>query len=95
MLLDPRQLAELCDRHSPHRADDRNAMDKPKPAGSWDSAAVYALRRHLGCTQAEFARTVGVRSQQTVSAWECGVHPPSGTARRLLSLIAAWLGPDP
>ncbi len=50
-----------------------------------------ALRKHLGFSQEELARELGMR-QQTVSEWETGQYRPRGASARLLSLIAEEAG---
>jgi DNA-binding transcriptional regulator YiaG len=46
-------------------------------------------------TQAEFARTLGVR-QQTVSEWETARYQPRGASARMLSMLAEGRAPyDP
>lgn len=54
---------------------------------SWDRRRIRELRRHLGLTQAELARNLGVR-QQTVSEWETGQYEPRGTSVTLLRIVA-------
>lgn len=48
----------------------------PPPAIGWP-AFVSGFRAHVGETQVEFAKRVGVR-QATVSAWENGGYAPRG-----------------
>lgn len=50
-----------------------------------------SLRRHLGASQGELARDLGVR-QQTVSEWETGRYQPRGASSRLLGIIAERAG---
>ena len=57
----------------------------------WQPEDVYGLRYHLGASQQELARLLGVR-QQTVSDWETGLHAPQGASRRLLSMVAEQRG---
>lgn len=57
----------------------------------WDSEAIRGLRRHLGLTQEEMAREMGIR-QQTISEWERGLYKPRGASARLLSIIAERAG---
>jgi len=56
-------------------------------ASSWDRRRIRALRGHLGLTQEEMARRLGIR-QQTVSEWETGQYEPRGTSVTLLGLVA-------
>ncbi len=56
-------------------------------AASWDRRRIRALRRHLGLTQEEMARRLGIR-QQTVSEWETGQYEPRGTSVTLLGMVA-------
>lgn len=60
-------------------------------ARSWEAAEVRALRRHLGLSQEEMARELGMR-QQTVSEWETGQYRPRGASARLLGIIAEGAG---
>ncbi len=60
-------------------------------AQSWEAGSVRALRRHLGLTQDEMARELGIR-QQTVSEWETGQYRPRGASARLLSMVAEDAG---
>ncbi|MEM8503683.1 MAG: helix-turn-helix transcriptional regulator [Cyanobacteria bacterium P01_D01_bin.1] len=53
----------------------------------WNRSAIRALRRHLGLTQAKFAREMGVR-RQTVSEWENGVYEPDRSTAKHLELLA-------
>jgi DNA-binding XRE family transcriptional regulator len=53
----------------------------------WTADLVRALRRHMGVTQAQFARELGIR-QQTVSEWEKGVYAPTRATSNHLSLVA-------
>ncbi|HET9476055.1 MAG TPA: helix-turn-helix domain-containing protein [Dehalococcoidia bacterium] len=63
----------------------------PYEALSWEAAGVRALRRHLGLSQEEMARELGIR-QQTVSEWETGQYRPRGASVRLLGIIAERAG---
>lgn len=47
---------------------------------------IRSLRQELNMTQVVFAAVIGV-SVKTVEAWETGTNTPSGTARRMLSLL--------
>jgi DNA-binding transcriptional regulator YiaG len=53
----------------------------------WDGELVKALRQHMGLTQAQFAKQLGVR-QQTVSEWEKGVYSPTRASSNHLTLFA-------
>ena len=53
----------------------------------WNGQQVKALRQHLGLSQQDMARELGVR-QQTVSEWETSAYLPRGASARLLSLVA-------
>lgn len=57
----------------------------------WSAAEVRALREHLGVTQEELSRRLGMR-QQTVSEWEVGKHRPRGASLTLLNVIAEGAG---
>jgi DNA-binding XRE family transcriptional regulator len=58
---------------------------------AWDSTSISGLRRHMGLTQVEFARTLGVR-QATVSDWERGSYPVKLSTAKHLSLVAEQAG---
>jgi DNA-binding transcriptional regulator YiaG len=58
---------------------------------AWSGADVRALRLHLGVTQDELSRRLGMR-QQTVSEWEVGKHRPRGASLTLLGVIAERAG---
>lgn len=47
---------------------------------------IKELRQSLNMTQKMFACVLGV-SNKTVEAWEKGTNIPSGTARRMMSLL--------
>jgi len=52
-----------------------------------DKSEVKAIRTNLGMTQKNFALIVGV-SLKTVEAWESGKNSPSGSASRVMEIIA-------
>jgi DNA-binding transcriptional regulator YiaG len=53
----------------------------------WNAELIKALRRHMGLTQAEFAKRLGVR-QTTVSQWENSVYEPTVATSKYLTLVA-------
>ncbi len=53
----------------------------------WDARRIKLLRQHLQLTQAAMAAELGTR-QQTISEWETGLHQPTGTSLKMLSIIA-------
>lgn len=53
----------------------------------WDGDLIHGLRLHMGMSQAEFARELGVR-QPTISEWENGVYLPKRSTSKYLTLIA-------
>lgn len=53
----------------------------------WDNELIRALRLHMGLTQAEMAKKLGVR-QQTVSEWEKGIYTPTRASSKHLTLVA-------
>lgn len=53
----------------------------------WNSDLVRALRNHMGMTQTELAKELGVR-QQTVSEWEKGIYAPTRASSKHLMLVA-------
>ncbi len=79
---------------------ERVTFGKPPPktqvprvsdTGVWNSELIKALRLHIGLTQAEFAKQLGVR-QQTVSEWENGVYEPTRSKSKHLELVAQTVG---
>lgn len=56
------------------------------PLPDIESTDVKNIRLSLDMTQVIFAAVMGV-SVKTVEAWEAGTNTPSGTARRMLSLL--------
>lgn len=62
-------------------------MAKSKQSVNWNKDSIRALRRHMGLTQVELARVLGIR-QQTVSEWESGVYKPRGATVTLLNIVA-------
>jgi DNA-binding transcriptional regulator YiaG len=57
----------------------------------WNGELVKGLRRHLGFSQRDLAKELGVR-QQTVSEWERGEYEPSRVTSKYLSLVAERAG---
>ncbi|MDY6938194.1 MAG: helix-turn-helix domain-containing protein [Cyanobacteriota bacterium] len=57
----------------------------------WDGETIAGLRRHMGMTQSEFARQLGVR-QATVSEWEREVYQVKTSTSKFLSLVAERAG---
>lgn len=62
-------------------------MAKRKQSFNWNKDSIRALRRHMGLTQVELAKVLGIR-QQTVSEWESGVYKPRGATITLLNIVA-------
>ncbi len=62
-------------------------LPKQMGASNWDRSRIRSLRCHLGLTQIQMAKHLGVR-QQTVSEWETGQYEPRGTSVTLLGLVA-------
>ena len=56
------------------------------PLPNMESTDVKNIRLSLDMTQVIFAAVMGV-FVKTVEAWESGINTPSGTARRMLSLL--------
>jgi len=74
----------------------RKPTTKPKvqrvgDTGVWNSELIKALRLHMGLTQAEFAKQLGVR-QATVSEWENGLYEPTRSKSKHLELVAQTVG---
>jgi len=57
----------------------------------WNGELVKGLRRHLGFSQGELAKELGVR-QQTISEWERGIYEPSRATSKYLNLVAERAG---
>lgn len=57
----------------------------------WNSSSIKLLRLHMGLTQVEFAKQLGVR-QQTVSEWEKGLYEPTRSKSKHLDLVAQTVG---
>lgn len=64
----------------------RTAEISVAPLPDIESTDVKNIRLSLDMTQVIFAAVMGV-SVKTVEAWESGTNTPSGTARRMLSLL--------
>lgn len=56
------------------------------PLPDMGGSDVRTIRQSLDMTQVIFAAVMGV-SVKTVEAWESGTNTPSGTAKRMLSLL--------
>lgn len=74
----------------------RKATTRPKvqrvaDTGLWNNELIKALRLHMGLTQAEFAKQLGVR-QATVSEWENGLYEPTRSKSKHLELVAQMVG---
>ncbi len=74
----------------------RKPTSKPKvqrvgDTGLWNSELIKALRLHMGLTQAQFAKQLGVR-QATVSEWENGLYEPTRSKSKHLELVAQTVG---
>lgn len=54
---------------------------------TFNKSEVKRIRTNIGMTQKNFALIVGV-SSKTVEAWESGKNIPSGSASRVLEIIA-------
>ncbi len=57
----------------------------------WDADLVKALRYHMGLSQEEFAKELGIR-QPTVSEWETGAYTPRRSTSKFLTLVAEKAG---
>ena len=58
------------------------------PIPDVSAAEVKELRQSLNMTQRTFAAVMGV-SNKTVEAWEKGTNVPTGTARRMMTMLRA------
>lgn len=57
------------------------------PVTEYSKAQIKHIRKQSGMTQKVFASYMGV-SPKTVEAWECGRTHPTGSASRLLDILA-------
>lgn len=57
-----------------------------EPLPDFQASEIREIRVRTGFTQAIFAAILGV-SPKTVEAWEAGTNRPSGSAKRMLSLM--------
>jgi len=57
-----------------------------EPLPEMTADEIKGVRKQSGLTQAVFAAVIGV-SVKTVEAWEAGTNHPSGSAKRILSII--------
>lgn len=64
----------------------KTALVSVAPLPDIESSQIKDIRKSLDMTQFMFAAVMGV-SVKTVEAWEAGINTPSGTARRMLSLL--------
>jgi DNA-binding transcriptional regulator YiaG len=53
----------------------------------WNGELIRALRSHMGLTQAELAKQLGIR-QQTVSEWEKEIYAPTRASAKYLMMVA-------
>ena len=56
------------------------------PVKNYNNLQIKQIRTSSGMTQKVFAEYIGV-SKKTVEAWENGTNHPSGSAKRLISLL--------
>ena len=66
--------------------DIKEGKRKPARVTTYTPTVVLEIRRQLGVTQAEFAKTLGA-SLESVKSWELGRRHPSGLAARVLSAM--------
>ena len=57
------------------------------PVTEYSKTEIKHIRERAGMTQKVFASYMGV-SSKTVEAWECGRTHPTGSASRLLDILA-------
>jgi len=63
----------------------------PRAEVEWSPEEIKALRAHMGLSQRDLAKELGVR-QQTISEWETGVYKPRRYTAKYLTLIAERVG---
>jgi putative transcriptional regulator len=68
------------------RSEKPAARETVVPVTVPDTVDVRAIRRKLGCTQADFALRFGFKLQ-SIRNWEQGARQPEGPARVLLMVI--------
>lgn len=56
------------------------------PVHEWTAEEIRQIRLSAGLSQRVFASAMGV-SGKTVEAWEAGRNTPSGSSRRMLSMM--------
>lgn len=59
-----------------------------EPVKTYKNTQIRNIRQHAGMTQSVFANYMGV-SPKTVEAWENGKNHPTGSACRLLDILAS------
>lgn len=74
-----------------HQPPTRYKVQRSGETVIWTGELVKALRRHMGCSQTEFADRLGVR-QQTVSDWETESYIPRRSMAKYLTLVAEQAG---
>ncbi len=57
----------------------------------WNPEEIKALRAHMGLSQGDLARELGVR-QQTISEWETGMYRPRRSTAKYLTMVAERVG---
>ena len=83
-----REIEEAFEQPRTRRQSVRITRYTVEPAPEFSPVRIKAVRTRLGMTQVTFAEVMGV-SIKTVEAWEAGTNRPVGSARRLLSVLAA------
>ena len=63
--------------------DIKEGKRKPARVTTYTPTVVLEIRRQLGVTQAEFAKTLGA-SLESFNSWDIGRRYPSGLAARVL-----------
>jgi DNA-binding transcriptional regulator YiaG len=70
-------------------------QQKPKDIShidmEWNPGEIKALREHMGLSQGDLARELGVR-QQTISEWETGMYRPRRSTAKYLTMVAERVG---
>ena len=87
------KFAELCQKNARAQEKKQRSLlfmltrQGPPTDFKWQADNIRALRSHLGQSQTELSREIGIR-QQTISEWETGMYAPRGASVTCLTLLA-------